>query len=754
MKPTKSIVYSFDSFTMDVLERRLWRGDELVSLTPKAFDTLLVLLENKGRIVDKDVLLEEVWQDTFVEESTLAQNISTIRKALGTLPDGSSFIETVPRRGYRFLRQVNAAASDEEIIVVERHHRTEISAEHRAYTDQSDVVTVTPVTAPSAKSQTIIVRLLTLRNLAAALALICVITAAGWFGFRTWAGSQKLSATAFVHTQVTKLTSEGDIGLVKVSPSGNLLAMVRKKGELSSLELRQVDNSSSIEIVPPKQQQFVGVTFSPNDQQLYYVTYEKASGATQGLIGKLYRVPSIGGQIQQVAEDIDSPITIAPDGHRYAFVRNYLDEKQSAVVVSDLAGGGENRLSSRPLAQRFGTTGLSWSPDGKVIAAVAYLNNSNAQVIGIDAASGELRELTPKSWRWAAFPNWLADGSGIILSAFSDASGDRGDEIWQVSVPEGTARKIAGGTTGILGLSLTADSQETVAVESKVVSSFWVSSTGDPKDAIEIKRNLPELSVDSLGMTWSPDGKILLGSSLNGNIDIWSMNADGGGYRQITTGDSADSTPVVLGDSKTLVFISNRSGSRQLWRMNLDGTGVKQLTDGPQVAWASVASAGNTIYYTGFDETVQKPFLYRQSAEGGAPVQMTSDTTFQPAVSPDGKWVACFFPDRLGQAGSRGLKLTLLSAETGAVAKQWDAHLSTNLMPIVWSDSQHVNYAETNGSNSRLWRQTIGDDRAAAGVILDLPNDKLFRYAWSTDGARLAFERGQYLNDIILVKSS
>ena len=99
---------------MDVLERRLWRGDEVVALTPKAFDTLLVLLENKGRIVNKDVLLDEVWKNTFVEEATLAQNVSTIRKALGTLPDGTQFIETVPRRGYRFLCEVSESASDEE----------------------------------------------------------------------------------------------------------------------------------------------------------------------------------------------------------------------------------------------------------------------------------------------------------------------------------------------------------------------------------------------------------------------------------------------------------------------------------------------------------------------------------------------------------------------------------------------------------------------------------------------------------------
>ena len=747
MKPTKSIVYSFDSFTMDVLERRLWRDSELVSLTPKAFDTLLVLLEHKGRIVEKDALLDQVWKDTFVEESTLAQNISTIRKALGTLPDGSQFIETVPRRGYRFLRPVSETASDEEIIVVERHHRTEISAEHRAYTEQPEAVTVTPTSTSRSRLLANVIN----RRLIALAAVICVTTAAIWFGIRTWGGDHRLSDTAFAATQVTKLTSEGNIGLVKVSPSGNLLAMVKKRGDLSSLELRQIDNSAAIEIVPPKQQQFVGVTFSPNDQQLYYVAYENTSEAIPGLIGKLYRVGSTGGQIEQIADDVDSPITLAPDGHRYAFLRNYLQDKQSAIVVSDLASGGETRLSSRPLTQRFSATGLSWSPDGKTIAAVANIDNATVNIIGIDALSGDQRELTAKTWRWAGFPNWLSDGSGLVFSAYSDSSGDRSDEVWAVNVPDGSARKIAGGTTGIFGLSMTADSKKTVAVESKVVSSFWVSPTGEPKDAVEVKRNLPELSVDSLGMTWTPDGKILFGSSLNGNIDIWSMQTDGGGYRQITTGDAADSTPAALGDGKTLVFISNRSGSRQLWRMNMDGTGLKQVTDGPPVGSASVPAAGNAIYYTGSDQASQKIFLYRISADGSQPVQLTSDVTLLPSVSPDGKFIACYYADRSANDGRGGLKLTLLSADNGSVVRQWDTQLQANLTPLVWSDNSHFNYADSSGSRARLFRQAI--DEATASVILDLPNERLFRYAWSPDGRRLAYERGQYLNDVILIRT-
>ena len=92
-------LYEFDKFRVDINQKCLWRDAELVSITPKAFDTLVVLIENRGNLVDKDTLLNKVWAETFVEESTLAQNISTLRKILALQGNGKQFIETIPRRG-------------------------------------------------------------------------------------------------------------------------------------------------------------------------------------------------------------------------------------------------------------------------------------------------------------------------------------------------------------------------------------------------------------------------------------------------------------------------------------------------------------------------------------------------------------------------------------------------------------------------------------------------------------------------------
>src|SRR5499426_351750 len=104
--------YEFGRFSLNTAERLLLRDEEPVALTPKAFDILLTLVENSGRIVEKDDLMKRVWPNTFVEEGNLTQNVSLLRKALGENPSGPQFIETVPRRGYRFVADISESFGD------------------------------------------------------------------------------------------------------------------------------------------------------------------------------------------------------------------------------------------------------------------------------------------------------------------------------------------------------------------------------------------------------------------------------------------------------------------------------------------------------------------------------------------------------------------------------------------------------------------------------------------------------------------
>src|SRR5690242_10643031 len=99
-------LYQFGPFCLDASQRVLLRDGRLVSLPPKAFNTLLTLVSSRGHLVEKDMLMETVWPDEVVEESNLAQHIFMLRKALGETVGDTKYIETVPRRGYRFVATV------------------------------------------------------------------------------------------------------------------------------------------------------------------------------------------------------------------------------------------------------------------------------------------------------------------------------------------------------------------------------------------------------------------------------------------------------------------------------------------------------------------------------------------------------------------------------------------------------------------------------------------------------------------------
>ena len=106
-----NLSYEFGRFRVNVAERVLLRDGEIVPLTPKVFDILMTLVENSGQVVSKEELMKRVWPDTYVEEGNLTQNISLLRKALGESPGGVQFIETVPRRGYRFVAAISERAA-------------------------------------------------------------------------------------------------------------------------------------------------------------------------------------------------------------------------------------------------------------------------------------------------------------------------------------------------------------------------------------------------------------------------------------------------------------------------------------------------------------------------------------------------------------------------------------------------------------------------------------------------------------------
>ncbi|HWO00857.1 MAG TPA: winged helix-turn-helix domain-containing protein [Blastocatellia bacterium] len=127
MSKQTSRFYEFGRFHLDPDERQLSRDGQVVQLAPKIIDTLVALVEQRGRIVSKGDLMQKVWQEAFVEEGNLAVNISQLRKTLGQCEDGQAYIETIPKRGYRFSAQVREVWAEPADLVVKEYTRSSIT---------------------------------------------------------------------------------------------------------------------------------------------------------------------------------------------------------------------------------------------------------------------------------------------------------------------------------------------------------------------------------------------------------------------------------------------------------------------------------------------------------------------------------------------------------------------------------------------------------------------------------------------------
>ena len=149
MPEQKQQIYEFDNFRLDVLNRELLRDGSPVALPAKAFDMLVVLIENGGRLVGKDELFSRVWPDQIVEESNLTVQVSAIRRALGERKENPHYIVTVPGHGYRFIGKLMSLDGEEEEVLIERHtvSRVAVETETAAGADENALIN-----DPAAKS--------------------------------------------------------------------------------------------------------------------------------------------------------------------------------------------------------------------------------------------------------------------------------------------------------------------------------------------------------------------------------------------------------------------------------------------------------------------------------------------------------------------------------------------------------------------------------------------------------------------------
>jgi DNA-binding winged helix-turn-helix (wHTH) protein/Tol biopolymer transport system component len=724
------VTYEFIGFRLDSGRKCLWHSDELVSLTPKAVEILLVLVQNSGEIVDKAVLLDAVWADTFVEESTLSQNILTLRKALATFESGKKFITTVPRRGYRFVAPV-----------VRKNGSNGSNGSYAANFADPISDFALPVERPGS---TVVNQVKRSNRLIWAGAAMATLIVAAFVAVLYFGRSDPMVEARFREFRTTNLLSDANIRAATISPDGAYVAVVERRGNTERVLVRQIAEANPLEVVPGSEARLIGVTFSPDSQYIFYSAYRQTDTARHG---ELFRVPVLGGLRQLVVNNIDSPVSVSRSG-QLAFVRRRPKDGDTQLIVTNGDGSNEHVIAERKDDEAFSNASIS--PDGSMIVCAVRAKDrleSPMQLVVVETASGRQRSMTTQPWLWIGQSVWLGDGSGVAVVAYGSKSPTLTDEVWFVPASDGSARLLESGVNGVFGISLTSDGNSLVTVKSEKITSFVVSPLNDLSAGTNVVTKTGDVSLLRLGADWTADERILYATTSNGSADVWSVRADGTDAKQMTLDRTADLMPRMSVDGRHIYFLSNRSGLMSVWRTNSDGSGAEKITDGKDVFSLDVALDGEWIYYTARADSVFSQHLWKARTDGSDVVQITTQTTIAPRISPDGRSIACLFPQPA--PGGGGPVLTLLKAENGEILRQFPERKNDSL--IEWSrDGQSLIIVSRLGVGSTLWR--LPTEGGEAVRIKEWPDEAVFRIAVSPAGDRLFYEKGVSVNNVIWLR--
>jgi eukaryotic-like serine/threonine-protein kinase len=747
LKQTRQL-YEFGPFRLDVDERLLMREGRMTPLPPKVFDTLLVLVENSGRVVSKDELMQSLWPDTFVEESNLTQNISQLRRALGDGAADAQYIETIPKRGYRFVAGVQSLAvigvSAEEAIAVNGHEQALIAEPADQLDGRKQTLPPAVEVATEKLSRNRSVAVATLMAFSLAIIVLAFVVASRRAGNN---GAQ--AGTAFRQATLTKLTALGKVLNPAISHDGKFVVYAAEDDGLQSLWVRQVGPNSSAQIVPPSEVAFGGMTFSLDDSLIYYVARPKGD-----ILRRLYQVPLLGGAPREIMADVDSPITFSPNGQYFAFVRNYPEREEVSLIVARNDGSEERNVLTRRRPETLTMAGPSWSPDGRLIACAAGVISQGGisiqHVLAVRVEDGSSEPIGSQAWTAIGQVAWLGDGSGLIFNAWQRSWGLYSDQIWLLTFPKGEARPVTKDMNTYEGVSVSSNNAAPGVIltqRTDRVSRLSIVSKGaggfDAEAAAQIQYGFGSNFSERFGLDWTPDERLVYGSQASGNVDVWITTADGKRQKQLTRDPQIDFMPVVTPDGRHIVFVSERTGSGHIWRMAIDGGDLKQLTRDKNNYHPSLSPDGRWVVYTSFANG--NPSLWKVSIDGGEPKQLSTASAFLPSVSPDGKWIACIHQDQ--KTGSyKAALIPFTGGELALVEKM----ARPDFLLLRWSpDSHALTYIATQQGVSNIWSKPI--DGGPARQLTSFTADRIFRFAWSRDGKFLACERGMVINDAVLI---
>jgi Tol biopolymer transport system component/DNA-binding winged helix-turn-helix (wHTH) protein len=692
-------VFEFADVTVDLRRVLVLRSGQPVSLEPKSFEVLRYLLEHRDRLVTKEELLDAVWKDTFVTPNVLTRAIAQLRKALGDDAFEARYVETVAKRGYRFIAPLSA--------------RREPAPE--------------PVVVPSPGAVSSTRPALPAAAVAVIAVLVAVIVGLAVVAFRDRAPAG-VTASSPTPSLRRLTTGSHSYSFPSISPDGRTIAYSSDQTGAMEIYLSGLAPGSREIALTSDGGHNMYAAWSPDGQWIAYHSRRK---------GGIWIVPSGGGAARQVV-DFGSQPSWTPDAERLVFTSDAGGMAAQSVLWSVDRNGEDRRQVTRLGAPRGGHSKPSVSPDGRLVAFTvshgsisteiwtAPLDGGTATKIGIGAGP----RFSPDS-RAVYWIGRTPEGSNDTLMRV--AVDERGAPA---GVPD-TIESFPGSFAG--GFSIARDSTAVLWLF-RASANLWSVAVPQGDAAPSPPTALTFDDVRNTYPSHSSDGRITFHQFAVGQPPTtWVMSEDGGNRELLTVGLNFGVWGPQWPPGNTRLFVTTSAPDRKpafAW-LDLATRQISQIAPGDGALSARLSPDGRHIAFHVIDEGGVLN-VWTQSLEGGPRKQITFDTEAMsyPMWSPDGKSLVIEIKrgddTHMGVVSRDGGPVELIVTERG---QSW---------PYSWApDNDRIAFA---GARDGVWNiYTVSRKTKQVKKLTDFASvEGYVRYpSWSRTRPAIVFERAE-----------
>ena len=714
--------YRWDGFVLDLDSYRLERHGDAVSLEPKAFNLLVLMVQRPGHLFTKQEIFEALWADTAVTDHALTRVVAQLRRALGDEAREARYLETVPTRGYRWIKPVD----ESELAAGTRHEA--------------------PTPAAGTRHQALGV----VPGVSAAFMLGLVV-----LSFLAWAESRVPTAAAPESGAVSRdprwpvqLTTHAGLDMhPAMSPQGDAIAFVSDRSGAFEIYVRGLGGGSTEAALTSDGGQNIHPAWSPDGTRIAYHSLKH---------GGIWIVNARGGTPKQIAA-IGARPSWSPDGRRLAYQSDehgdvapngYSAQAGSTIWVVD-ADGGNARALTTVLNPVGGHSSPSWSHDGRFVAFSVF---DGLPDNGIWVVSTESRELSPLDRGHSLYDPVFAKDDRYVYAAGADAF------VAQLPFDAATGRLRSPrimlpipGVPGVRGLSLSPDGRRLAFAGLSLDSQIWALPIG-PDDAASgpaVPVTTSTSRRNSLPVM-SPDGtKIAYMSIRQGELpNVWVADANGANAIQLTSDETAEHKPAWFTDSRRIAYMSKRGTVGGLWSVDIQTRREELIFDFagaeryPQLegrlAEFQLSPSMDRIAFSMMTPPSGRRALFVAPARPFQPRPLGPPevSAGYPAWSPDASMIAVEIKDGGStQAGVVDVKSGVLRQLTHERGQTWVRS---------WSpDGRKVAVAAQRDGVWSLRALDVSSGHASPLGPVNPPRVYVRYPDWSRQGDRLLFERGE-----------